>query len=310
MGKRSGISLCYPFEERRLYSDNPRMIQWKLNSVLGAAIQPKLDGERCRAEWSFEFGRYFLYSSEVNIFYSVPHINAMLTARFGWFNSPPHLDGELYRHGWSFEKIHSVVSRQENNLHPEFTEINFHIFDIVQDLPQLYRFQTLKSLDLETSNHHDRDNIVFVHPSKVTNVEEIFRYQQIYAQLGYEGFVLRHYLAPYVKKRTPYMMKFKPKQDDYYEIVDTVEECTIDGKPKGRLGRFVCKGDDGTLFAVYSGIPDHLREEYWKIRETLPGNLLHVGYQHITEANGVPRHGCFLNLKLLKSKGGDESVEE
>ena len=38
MGKRTGIMLCYPFEEKRLNKWNPPYI-----------IQPKLDGERCRA---------------------------------------------------------------------------------------------------------------------------------------------------------------------------------------------------------------------------------------------------------------------
>jgi hypothetical protein len=51
--KRSGIQLCYPFEEARLK-------RWNVNTVVA---QPKLDGDRCRAIID-SMGMPTLYSSE------------------------------------------------------------------------------------------------------------------------------------------------------------------------------------------------------------------------------------------------------
>ena len=70
---RTGIMLCYPFETKRLE-------KWG-NKFL---IQPKLDGDRCRAIFS-EYGAVTLYSSEGNIINSVPHIQAQLE-EFGYKN--------------------------------------------------------------------------------------------------------------------------------------------------------------------------------------------------------------------------------
>jgi hypothetical protein len=56
---RTGIMLCYPFEEKRLN-------KWG-NKFL---LQPKLDGDRCRAIFD-EYGKVKLLSSEENEFNSV-----------------------------------------------------------------------------------------------------------------------------------------------------------------------------------------------------------------------------------------------
>ena len=123
MGKRSGIMLCYPFEEKRLLKWNPPFI-----------VQPKFDGERCRAAYDEDFG-WTLISSELNVHHWVPHINQAIL----FSNIPPsvELDGELYVHGMTFEEIHSVVSTQRVSLHPQHHHIQFHIFDIVDtNLPQ------------------------------------------------------------------------------------------------------------------------------------------------------------------------------
>jgi hypothetical protein len=93
MAKRTNIMLCQPFEERRLQ-------RWNVPEVI---VQPKLDGERCRAFWDFERREWVLVSSEGNEFLHVPHIGQELE-ELGIPHSY-HLDGELYIHNATFNDI-------------------------------------------------------------------------------------------------------------------------------------------------------------------------------------------------------------
>jgi ATP-dependent DNA ligase len=271
--KREGIMLCYPFEERRL-------AKWKPPYI----IQPKLDGDRCRAIINEE-SNAILLSSEQHIFNSVPHIYAALK-HLGFCNI--ELDGELYIHGAPHNEIHSIVSRTEN-LHPDYKLVEFHVFDIVNlHLPQVERTRRLIDL-IPTRRNFSPIQLV---PSRVvSSLDEIMRVQEEYARLGYEGFVLRDSDANYVRKRSTQVMKFKPRKEDIYEIVGTQEEVSILGIPKNSLGALICRGDDGTLFNVGSGslLTREARETLWQERETLVGKWARVKYQHLTHASGVPR---------------------
>ena len=270
MGKREGIQLAYPFEEERLAKWNPPYI-----------VQPKLDGERCRAIWSESYG-YVLVSSEFNTFVSVPHINKMLNSTYG----VRELDGELYVHGLSFPEIHSIVSRTAN-LHPDYEKMEFHVFDVINDNPQFERLQELQQV--LTLGPIKRVSCVIA-----TTLDEVMDAHAGFMKDGYEGMIVRHIGAPYRRARSVYMMKFKPKKDDYYLITGYLEEHAKDGSPNGRLGRLLCTGDDGTEFPVYSGFPDKLREELWEDRENLAGKFCHVYYQNIISKSGKPRHATVL----------------
>ena len=269
--KRAGIMLCYPFEEKRL-------TKWKPPYL----VQPKLDGERCRAV-SLN-GSAVLLSSEENIIFSVPHINEAVNE----LNTNLELDGELYCHGMPFEEIHSRVGRTVNR-HEDYKSIEFHVFDVVTEEPQFKRIGVLYKLDFQSPLQHVASIIC-------DSFEDIMRaYDRIIA-LGYEGIVVRHIDAPYVRRRSLFLMKFKPKKQDVYEIVGWKEEISKDGIPKNRLGALVCKGDDGTEFSVGTGLNDDLRNSLWKERTELIGLNCRVQYQHITSGAHVPRFPVFVEV--------------
>lgn len=267
MSKRSGIQLCYPFEERRL-------AKWNVPEVI---VQPKLDGERARAFWDED--RWILMSSECNEFTFLPHLNAELEelgVPHGF-----HLDGELYLHGMNFSEIHSRVSRK-TNIHSDFMDIEYHVFDLCNSRPMGERIVQLFSIE-------DGSCIKIV-PSKLleATAEAIITQMNQFTSWGYEGIIVRHPGAPYELRRSPYVMKFKPRKTDVYRIIDTKEEISITGEAKGTLGALVCCGDDGALFGVGSGFTQAQREELWSQRDSLPGTFVEVYYQHLTPAH-VPR---------------------
>jgi len=266
------IMKCYPFEEKRLAKWSPPFI-----------VQPKYDGVRCRAIPT-DTG-YLLVSSEENIIYSVPHINETLDKNF----KDVELDGELYRHGMSFENIVSITSRTVN-LHPDRLSIKFHIFDVVNSDVQLHRTIylanfTYDSLYLEKSPYWICESL-----------DDVMRAYDNLINLGYEGIIVRNAYAVYERKRSTWVMKFKPKKEDEYEIVGATEEVDQYGSPKDRLGAIVCKSGDGNLFNVGTGFTEDRRIELWDAKGILPGMRAKVKYQHLTTGRQVPRFSVFMEV--------------
>jgi len=271
------IMKASPFTEDRLAKWSPPYI-----------CQPKYDGVRCRAipiaGAHIEKG-CLLLSSEENIIYSVPHLNKIITS----LGIKEELDGELYCHGMSFEEITSITSRTVN-LHPDYKKIQFHCFDIINKDPQLKRSFILDNL--KNLNPH----IVVAPFWLCNNLDDIMRIHDKLHKLGYEGIIVRHARAPYEFKRSLYVMKFKAKKEDNYEIVGSQEEIDKNGKPKGTLGALVCKSGDGNIFNIGSGFSTDQRRELWIDRETLPSKIANVKYQQLTTRKRVPRFPVFVKI--------------
>jgi len=272
--------LAQPFEEKRLS-------KWGSGPFI---IQPKLDGDRCRAVID-NAGKATLYSSEENIITSVPHINQQLE-QLHLYNI--EFDGELYIHDDNFEHIHSIVSRRVNQ-HYASEKVNFHIFDLVTTDSQIIRLRGAKILLNKEVNIH-LENLVLVDWDYVTDLQSILEQMHVYKANGYEGIILRHPQAPYVRKRSPYMMKFKPKKNDIYRIIGYNEEISIQGIPKNRLGALLLQGDDRSIFKVGSGFNDEQRNTYWQNKDSLIGKWCEVQYQSITTKEKVPRFPIFVSI--------------
>lgn len=267
------IMKAYPFEEKRLLKWTPPFI-----------VQPKYDGVRCRVV-RLENGEVMLLSSEENVIFSVPHLNTILR------NAPlPYeLDGELYRHGMSFDEILSITSRTMN-LHSKHEEIHFHLFDVVTDDPQYIRLQTIHQLK---SFHPKVEVAPFWLAESLKDVMAI--YDNLLEQ-RYEGIIVRNFEAPYERKRSTLMMKFKPKQSDIYKIVGYKEEVSKDGVPKRTLGALELESGDGETFFVGTGFTSEERRHLWSMRGILKGSYAKVQYQHRTSGKQVPRFPVYTQL--------------
>jgi len=277
-GKREGIMLCYPFEEKRLE---------KWGGI--AIVQPKLDGVRCRAVWQ-PTGSWILLSSQLNEIISVPHINQALHKAFP--EGGPELDGELYTHGLSFEQVFSATSRTRE-LHADSENIELHIFDLIKEnTMQTIRLKYLRDLNLETSSE-----FLKVVPDKLAvGAEEVMTIKEALCSDGYEGIIVRKPDGLYVRRRSTEIMKFKPKKSDWYRIVGVQEEVSIHGELKASLGALICSSDEGETFNVGTGFTRLQREELWEMQDDLLGKWCHVEYQHITPGRGVPRFPVFVRV--------------
>ena len=275
MGKRTGIQLFYPFEEKRLAKWSPPYI-----------VQPKLDGERCRC--LLARGEAVMLSSEENVITSVPDIQAELkqfSREVGWTYE---LDGELYRHQMPFEDIHSIVGRTVN-LNPDHGLMEYHVFDLVDEtLNQAQRLKKLGKLLAGRKN----SRIKLVPLQMAWSLDEVRKAFDYFISLGYEGIIIRNFEAPYLRRRSTFGMKFKPKKSDLYPITGFVEG---HGKYSETIGAIICESD-GQQFEVGSfSLTDERRKELWFKRFELTKFNCKVGYQH-RWSSGKPKSGVFLEL--------------
>lgn len=198
------------------------------------------------------------------------------------------LDGEVV--GTSFQTLMRQARRKRD---AETTDMVFHVFDIIplddfqegvcktpqrERLAQLERVRTqLNSqcvsimpgmeVDLDTAEGHDI----------------MRRFAEASVKQGYEGIMIKDVDAPYRCKRVDAWMKWKPTITVDLTIVG-FEEGT--GRNAGRLGAFVCEGDDNGRHIrvnVGTGVSDLDRDEYWANRDSLLGHLVEIQADAVTQ---------------------------
>jgi len=117
---------------------------------------------------------------------------------------------------------------------------------------------------------------------------EIMTNYHKFLDMGYEGIIIRHPFATYTRKRSRFVMKFKPKKTDIYQILAIIEG---KGEHANQVGAFLCIGNDNSEFKVSAGELSHTdRKLIWENRYEFTGQSLLISYQNIT-TKGIPRFG-------------------
>lgn len=261
--KREGVMLAYKFDVNRL-SKWPK--PW--------FVQPKINGERCRAEIDREAGTVKLFSSTSRPILGVPHIQQSILE-----SAMPGctLDGELYHHGWKQQQIHSVVSRQ-TTLHPDREKVRFYCFDIIEHSPQHERIAKLKQLNQTFKIDHVR----YAQTTEVRSRVHLMLTFDYYIDEGYEGIIVRHPTQVYIPRKTPFMMKMKNFHDEEFEVVGYKEERDKYGDLKGTLGAVTIKLPDGRTNDIGTGFTYDERVDLWLDRDKLLGRKIKVRYQELS----------------------------
>jgi DNA ligase-1 len=200
------------------------------------------------------------------------------------------LDGEIMSS--SFQDLMKQVHRKDN---VEAGDAVLNLFDVLplEDFEKgVYnKDQTTRSSMVKFWVEQNQDllpDVTYVANELVDldTAEGQARYKEINAKAiagGYEGIMLKDPEAGYECKRSVAWLKLKPFIEVSLAIVE-VEEGT--GKNVGKLGAFVCEGeDDGKLIRVNvgSGFSDDNRSTYWSDRDNLIGNIVEVRADAVTQ---------------------------
>jgi DNA ligase-1 len=111
-------------------------------------------------------------------------------------------------------------------------------------------------------------------------------YNKSAVENGYEGIMIKDLNAPYECKRSTAWLKLKPFIEVSLEVIE-IEEGT--GRNVGRLGAFVCSGnDDGKRIKVNvgSGFSDSNRDSFWASHvenDNIVGQIVEVRADAVTQ---------------------------
>ena len=281
MGDRQGIMLASPYTQGKLERWFKQLTQKGVPAF--AFGQRKLNGER--AVWTGDT----LISSEGNEITGVPHIVDSLKKNF----RGRCLDGEAYCHGLSLQQIHSIVSRGSGRLHQNYLAIELHAFDMPLSALEVAQYKRLAYMYEERERFERADFVRLEETVRLSSHAQAFAAVNQYLEEGYEGLIVRHPLGVYAPMSRAVMMKWKPKEEDEYEIVQVIEG---QGKCEGMVGSFVVKDKEGRTFHVGSLKVDmYERKALWEIRNSLIGKMCKVRYVALSD-NGKPPSSTFISL--------------
>jgi ATP-dependent DNA ligase len=236
-------------------------------------VQPKLDGTRCVG-----MPGNGLFS---RLRKSFPHMEHILSELH---QLPPEiiLDGELYSSTLTFQEIVGLVKREtlRDGDAEKQRQIQFHVYDIVTDMPFQNRLANLKLL----FQRHKFQHLVLV-PTEVCESEEKMKEKHAaYVLSGYEGIMLRTKLGAYKHSRSVDLLKYKEFFDDEYEVVGfeqgqgLEEGCVI----------WVCRTAEQKTFHCRPRGTRESRSELFQQGADYIGKKLTVRFQELTD-EGIPR---------------------
>ena len=252
-------------------------------------IEPKLDGVRVITIVDPPNRTVTQYSRNGKLLENFTHITDSILANIDLIERPVVLDGEVVSS--SFQALMKQVHRKDN---VQAGDARLMLFDILplsefrageSVLGQRRRtnllkgmrkiFDTIGNIDIIPQEEIDLDTYVGELQFKQFNEYAI--------EQGFEGIMIKDPDAKYECKRSTSWLKQKPFIEVSLEVVE-VEEGT--GRNVGRLGALVLEGmDDDKAIRVNcgSGFSDSDRDSFWTGRDTLPGQVVEVRADAITQ---------------------------
>jgi DNA ligase-1 len=252
-------------------------------------IEVKLDGVRV-ITIVYPDGDVDQYSRNGKELVNFPHVKAQIAKHARFFQEPMVLDGEIM--SANFQDLMKQVHRKSD---VKSDDAVLNLFDIlplrefqagVSTLLQHQRSNQLRAWHYTIADHMPNVAIVGQELVDLDTVQGSTRFSEINANAvagGYEGIMLKDPGAVYECKRSAAWLKLKPFIEVSLAVTD-IEEGT--GRNVGRLGALVCEGeDDGKLIKVNvgSGFSDSDRDSFYQSRSTLPGQIVEVRADAVTQ---------------------------
>ena len=252
-------------------------------------LEPKLDGVRAITVVDYEQRSVTMYTRNGKVLENFTHITKALEGYMEEIGRSYVLDGEVVSN--SFQDLMKQVHRKSD---VQAQDAKLCLFDIVPLVEfkqgesvqgQRRRSNMLKTFEKIFGDTGCIEIIPQMEVDLDTMVGEVeFKdYNKKMVQEGYEGIMIKDIDSSYQCKRSTAWLKMKPFIEVSLEVTD-VEEGT--GRNEGKLGALVCEGiDDGKAIKVNvgSGFSDDNRDEFWTNRSTIPGQVVEVRADAITQ---------------------------
>lgn len=320
--KLPGTKKFFPMLARK-YDDEKNYVVWP------AMGQPKLDGVRCIAfldanprKKPVNYKNVILQTRQQKEFVGFSHIRRILLEplkeMYHVSGNSLYLDGEFYKHGKALQDISGEVRNIEKNSIVTKDSVEYHIFDCFYPTelttPFEERYELLEDffclldisvVDWEGSTLEksmQKKNMVIEVPTKEFKDEKsAMKQYKIWLSKGYEGFMYRNSLGPYLAHptktgtflRSRNLLKLKMRYSDEFELVGFTEGTK--GRDKGAI-IWICQTKDGKK--TFHATPKNttLKERYALFKkitqddnfdEKYKGRMMTVEYEDLSK-EGVP----------------------
>ena len=252
-------------------------------------LEPKLDGVRCITVVDYESRTVTQYTRNGKVLENFTHITDALEGYMDEIGRSYVLDGEVVSD--SFQDLMKQVHRKSN---VKAQDAKLALFDIIP-LVEWKRGESIQGQRRRSNMLKTFENIfgdtgcIEIVPQTEVDLDtmvgevEFKDYNKKMVEGGYEGIMIKDIDSVYQCKRSTAWLKMKPFIEVSLEVKD-VEEGT--GRNEGKLGAFVCEGtDDGKKINVNvgSGFSDANRDEFWTGRANIPGQVVEVRADAITQ---------------------------
>jgi DNA ligase-1 len=277
-------------------------------------LEVKLDGVRV-ITIVYPDGKVDMFSRNGKEFTNFGHISEQIS-QVVKKSPPPYplvLDGEVMSE--NFQDLMKQVHRKES---AGALDAVLHLFDFLplSNFMEGYwdKKQTDRTIMLKAwyDQHKNDLNAVTVLAHEIVDLDTA-EGQKTYTEVnkravegGYEGIMIKDIDASYECKRSHAWLKLKP----FIEVsltVKSVEEGT--GKNVGKLGAFIVEGmDDNKLIKsnVGSGLTDEERDEFWKNKDSLIGQVIEVRADAVTQNQDAVNEYSLRFPRFMKFRGFDK----
>jgi DNA ligase-1 len=252
-------------------------------------VEPKLDGVRVLTVVDCESRTVTQYSRNGKVLENFTHITEGLLEHIDKFGRSYVLDGEIV--STSFQALMKQVHRKDNVQADDAVLMLFDILPLSEFkngasiMGQRRRSRFLK----EFKHVFDLVGNIDIIPQEEIDLDsyvgelQFKQYNQDAIEKGFEGIMIKDPEAIYECKRSTSWLKQKPFIEVSLEVVE-VEEGT--GRNVGKLGALVLEGvDDDKAIRVNcgSGFSDADRDSFWVGRDSLPGQIVEVRADAVTQ---------------------------
>jgi len=266
-------------------------------------LEPKLDGVRVIAVCDVNKDTVTLYSRNGKELINFPRIQEQFDSMLDQLPQSMVFDGEVMSD--DFQALMKEIHRKEGAQTDDAVLNLFDCLPLTEFKNGGYKLP-LHTRKRELEQFKFGPNIKLVEWVQVdldNDYDRFVDYNKLCVDKGYEGIMVKPIEGPYECKRSSLWLKVKPFIEVSLKVID-VEEGT--GRNAGRLGALIVEGTDMDKFIrtnVGSGLTDQDRDEYWKSKDKLIGQIVEVRADAITQNQDADGEWSLRFPRFLRFRG-------
>jgi len=268
-------------------------------------VEPKLDGVRVITICDVDKDEVRMYSRNGKELNNFPKILEQFDSMLDQMPESMVFDGEVMSD--DFQTLMREIHRKGG---AKTDDAILNVFDCLPldyfkmgeyEMTLAKRKQILD--DFNFGPNISRVEYVMMNLSDEDGQKQFADYNKMCIDRGFEGIMVKPIAGSYECKRSSLWLKVKPFIEVSLSVID-VEEGT--GRNVGKLGALIVEGTDGGKFIktnVGSGLSDTDREEFWKAKDKLIGQVVEVRADAITQNQNAKDEWSLRFPRFLRFRG-------